>query len=74
MPYKKYADLEVDSFHAYELGIYKQLLEADILQLDASPEQKMLCAFLQQATAFPVGQVPKESLVREFIGDGIFAY
>ncbi|MEE0440504.1 MAG: uridine kinase [Ruminococcus sp.] len=74
MPYKKYADLEVDSFHAYELGIYKQLLEADILQLDASPEQKTLCAFLQQATAFPVEQVPKESLVREFIGDGIFTY
>ena len=22
MPYKKYADLEVDSFHAYELGIF----------------------------------------------------
>ncbi len=74
MPYKKYADLEVDSFHAYELGIYKQLLEADILQLDASPEQKTLCAFLQQATAFSVEQVPKESLVREFIGDGIFTY
>lgn len=76
-PYRDDADVTINSLHVYEPCVLKE----DALPLlesigDTSTyykqAQKFLCA-LQQFERIPQGLIPRNSMLREFIGGGIYS-
>ena len=68
MPYKYRADFSLDSFIPYELGVYKTDLYEDISKLRDSGVVSLLKRLLKSVGYFDVGNVPENSLIKEFIG------
>lgn len=74
-PFRPFADSTVNSFHAYELCVLKrQALEL----LHTVPEQSVffarahrLAQGLERMESVDSGLVPKDSIIREFIGGGM---
>ncbi len=71
-PYQENADVMFNSALVYELSVLKPLAEPLLLQVDADSRQwveaKRLLTFLQWFLPAQPGQVPENSILREFIG------
>ena len=73
-PYKHLADFTFDTFHTFELGVMKPIAEA-LLSADGARENeyaKIVAAALRKLNAISCDLVPTNSLIREFIGGGIY--
>lgn len=75
-PFKDRADLEVDTFMAYEASVYKSFIESGLeaQSLDEFPECGEITKFLGELDAIDSGYVPPASLIREFIGGSELNY
>ncbi len=70
MPYKYRADFDVDTFVPYELCVYKNFLPASLPE--DQEKHPWLTEMFDVLNALPVihpDTVPRDSLMREFIGD-----
>ncbi len=75
MPYKYRSDFDVDTFMPYEMSVYKPLLMEGLLELrDTAPELDEVIAVLERLEPLEVSQLPKDSLICEFVGSGSFSY
>lgn len=73
MPYKHRAHFDIDTFHACEPGIYKSLLPASMPMTERKyPWLSELFETLSLVPAISPDPVPENSLLREFIGGGMF--
>ena len=76
MPYKHFADYELDTFMGYELSIYQPMLLETVRQLAETAAAEsgvpMLLKFLEALTPMEPTWIPDQSLVREFIGGSLF--
>lgn len=73
-PYVDRATHQIDTFHAYELGVYKTVLQGIEDDVPDDPETVALKAMLEMAIPIEPSLLPPDSLIREFIGDSIFSY
>lgn len=74
MPYKSRSTYDIDTFIPYEIGLYKNMLLADLEQLEPSEKITDVITALHEANPVSAETVPATSLIREFIGDGQFMY
>lgn len=75
MPYKHRAHFDIDTFFPCELGIYKNLLPASMPKLEAElPWLTELFETMSLLPSIDPTLVPKHSLLREFIGGGMFEH
>lgn len=74
MPYKHRADFDIDTFIAYELGVYKKALMEELHHLHHEAEMDALLTVLDYAEEISADHVPTDALIREFIGGGIFRH
>ena len=75
MPYKNRATYEIDTFHDYELCLYKQFLLDDTRALvEKYPFLQDVVNVLEELESLDVKYVPEDSMMREFIGGSIFDY
>ncbi len=75
-PFQQYADVMFNSSLIYELSILKQFAEPLLFNVDKSlpqyGEAKRLIKFLDYFLGVSSEEVPKNSIIREFIGGGCF--
>ena len=75
-PYQEQADVMFNSALIYELAVLKQYVEPILFQIpeDAPeyPEAKRLLKFLDYFLGVPSDDIPKNSILREFVGGGCF--
>ena len=75
-PYQEQADVMFNSALIYELAVLKQYAEPILFQIpeDAPeyPEAKRLLKFLDYFLGVPSDDIPKNSILREFVGGGCF--
>lgn len=75
MPFKQYAHRSVDSFFSSELSIYRNSLYEDLRKLlPEYPDLDELVKVFGELPAVSADIVPKDSLLREFIGGSELAY
>lgn len=67
-PYKYRAQFEIDSFHAYELGVYKAALSTSLDAFSDDPRLERVRRTLSLVQPARPSIVPVDSLIREFIG------
>ena len=71
-PFKRFADFQIDTFLGYEAGVYKSIIERDIINVAADEKdenaKKILTGFLSCVCALDKEKTPENSLIREFIG------
>lgn len=73
MPYKHRAHFDIDTFFPYELCLYKHFLPASMPSTEAKyPWLTELFEVLSLIPEIPTNLVPENSLIREFIGGGLF--
>jgi uridine kinase len=74
-PYQEHADVMFNSALVYDLAALKPLAEPLLLQVEPGTveriEAKRLLAMLQWFEACPVGMIPDNSILREFVGGSI---
>ena len=68
MPYKTRSSHDIDTFHAYELSVYKTLLTQRLPSLSRMAEIAVLQQVLDTLTPLPRAALPQQSLIREFVG------
>ena len=71
MPYKNRADFDIDTFIDYETPVYKGLIYDDLLNAEKSKYsdmRSMVLKYLEEIDPIPSVFVPKNSLIKEFIG------
>lgn len=78
-PYQEEADVMFNSYLIYELPILKLFAEPLLLEIDNTlpeyTEAKRLLRFLDYFLPLPaINEVPRISVLREFIGDSAFEY
>ena len=75
MPNKIHADISLDTFCPYELGVYRDILLPGLLSVDPEfmedSDVSDLAPMLRQLETMPMDGIPREALVREFIGGGL---
>ncbi|MCD8220026.1 MAG: nucleoside kinase [Ruminococcus sp.] len=74
MPFKERAIFSVDTFLPYELGVYKAILNDDLASVWEHPMLDELRSIWDVIQPLPLKQVPTNSLIREFVGSGVFHY
>ena len=74
MPYKYRSDYDIDTFMAYEPAVYKNFLMDGLREMTDVPEIRELLSVMENVSPLDDDFVPADSLVREFIGSGIFSY
>ena len=75
MPFKKYAHCSVDSFYSCELSIYRHYLYEDLKKLVADfPELEDLVQIMGEVPDISEKYLPRDSLLREFIGGSELDY
>ncbi len=75
MPYKNRAHCSVDSFYSCELSVYRDYLYRDLEELLPSlPDLADLVEVLRELPSMPSELVPRDSLLREFIGGSELNY
>lgn len=77
MPYKSKADIDIDTFIPYELSVYKTLLFDKLKACEEKITDERICEVIRVLSALDglsEEKVPKNSLIREFIGNGSFEY
>ncbi|HWQ50163.1 MAG TPA: adenylyl-sulfate kinase [Terriglobales bacterium] len=73
-PYTDRATHTVDTFHTYELGVYKTVLKSIADTIPDTPETAALNAMLERVEPVEPDLVPPDSLIREFIGESSLSY
>lgn len=73
-PYQVRGMYSVDTFLPYELGVYKTVLDGTLENVWSHPLMQELKEMWDAVTPLPLEQIPKDSLVREFVGGSIFCY
>ncbi|MEI6875980.1 MAG: nucleoside kinase [Spirochaetota bacterium] len=77
-PFQNSADAAFNSALDYELGVLKVYTEPLLKTVKPSSveyaEAKRLQAFLENFTPIPANEVPRDSILREFIGESEFKY
>ncbi len=68
MPYKHRSDYDIDTFIAYELNVYREFLLENLHELSDIPELADVTRVLENTEPIGSDDVPKTSLIREFIG------
>ena len=75
-PYQNEADMIINSALIYELGVLKTYAEPLLFSVDEDddvyPEAIRLINFLRNFLPIPSDDVPRESVLREFIGGSCF--
>jgi len=74
MPYKYRSDVDIDTFIPYELSVYKPLVLDKLKSLPKTDDIDEIITILSAYDEISESDVPKESLIREFIGNGRFDY
>ena len=77
MPYKHYADFELDTFMSYELSVYRPIIMDTVRSLCKEPGAAesgvpLLLRMLEHLTETAADWIPQSSLVRKFIGGSEF--
>ncbi len=71
MPHKDRADFNIDTFIDYEAPVYKSVIYDDLKNADKSQYddmRSMVLSYLEELEPIPTIFVPKNSLIKEFIG------
>lgn len=71
MPHKHRADYDIDTFIDYEAPVYKSVIYEDLLEHADTrfPDmRKMVLEYLKELETIPTVFVPKNALIKEFIG------
>ena len=73
-PYKELADVAFDTFHSFELGAMRDraLALLSVAAVEDSEYAKIVKDALSRINAVDSGLIPENSLIREFIGGGIY--
>ena len=73
-PTRKYADVEFDTFHAFELSIMRPFAEALITEDIYDSDEIVRVAYdaVRRAEPLPLECLPRTSLIREFVPGGIY--
>jgi uridine kinase len=74
MPYKHRSDYDIDTFMAYEMSVYKYNLLDDLRGMSDISELADVIEIMTALAPLDNEFVPKDSLIREFIGKGEFKY
>jgi len=78
LPYKCYAEHDIDTFLGYETAVYKSVIEEDLQALrysyDEFDKYEGMMIILQELLNVDLEKVPDNSLVREFAGGSTFEY
>ena len=74
MPYKHRSDYDIDTFMAYELNVYKDMLMWQIQEMSDVAELADVCKVLETAEHLDRSLITPDSLICEFIGKGQFKY
>ncbi len=72
-PFRCHATHEIDTFHAYEPGVYRSVLLPELEKLEQTEELSILCGMLRNVSPIDADLIPETSLVREFLGGGLYA-
>jgi uridine kinase len=71
-PFRNRANLDIDTFIPYEAAVYKNFLLASLTEISrVQPDNEdlsLLSQVLSEVISMDIGDVPEESIVREFIG------
>lgn len=73
-PFMKRCNYSIDTIIPYEINIYSALLKDTLLSLPKTDDVELLKRVIEQAAVLDPSLVPKNSLVREFIGDSSLKY
>lgn len=71
MPHKGRADINIDTFIDYEASVYKGVIYEDLVNAEKSLHgdmRSMIIKYLEELDIIPTVFVPKNSLIKEFIG------
>ncbi|MCM1529082.1 MAG: hypothetical protein NC093_03700 [Alistipes sp.] len=74
MPYKHRSDHDIDTFMAYELNVYRDSLLDMLREMSDVPELTDVTAVMSELAPLEAEFIPRDSLIREFIGNGEFEY
>lgn len=74
MPYKYRSTYDVDTFMAYEICAYKNILLEFLRNTPKHPITDDMLAFLEQTAPLSLEEITSDSLICEFIGNGQFCY
>ena len=68
MPYKNFANHHIDTFIPYEMGVYKSILKEETTFFKDAPVLTDIYEIFKDAEEISPKLVPKNALIREFIG------
>lgn len=74
MPYKHRSDYDIDTFMAYEMNVYRDSLLDELKTMNDVPELADVTEVLENLDSLDKKYVTPDSLICEFIGNGIFKY
>lgn len=72
MPYKHRSDYDIDTFMMYEMNVYRNDLLSQLHEMSDVPELADVTEVLENLDALDEKYISPDSLIREFIGNGIF--
>ena len=79
-PYKHRADMDVDTFMAYEVPVYRVALFDELSaaletgEMDGYPDCGEIMRFFRELSPINAKVIPGDSLIREFIGGSVLEY
>lgn len=73
-PTRVYADVDFNTFHAYELSLMKPFVEALVTEAfaESSPLVRVVLEASKKAEPLDISLVPESSLMKEFVPGGIY--
>ncbi len=74
MPYKYRSDYDIDTFMAYEMNVYRNNLLGELREMADITELADVTEVMENLLPISVENIPRNSLIREFIGKGEFKY
>ena len=74
MPYKYRSDYDIDTFMAYEMNVYRDSLLDELKNMSDFPELADVTEVLENLDSLDKKNIPSDSLICEFIGNGMFKY
>ena len=74
MPYKYRSDYDIDTFMAYEMNVYRDSLLDELKNMSDFPELADVTEVLENLDSLDKKNITSDSLICEFIGNGMFKY
>ena len=74
IPYKHRSDYDIDTFMAYEMNVYRNSLLNELKSMYDIPELIDVTEVLENLDPLDKKNITSDSLICEFIGNGIFKY